>query len=66
MNAVEQIKKEFMLAGYTLEESEQLTNIAIQYDDPMKPVSASEATETLMQAMQRFGCDTKDVERNLI
>jgi len=66
MNTVEQIKKEFMLAGYTPEESEKLTNIAIQYDDPMKPVSVSEATEMLMQAMQPFECGTKDVDRRLL
>jgi len=65
MNAVEQIKKEFMLAEYTPEESEQLANIAIQYDDPMKPVSVSEATEMLMQAMKPFKCGTKDVEKRL-
>ena len=47
-----------MLAGYTLEESEQLANIAVQYDDQMKPVSVSEATEMLMQAMQPFECGT--------
>ena len=66
MNTVEQIKKEFMLAGYTIEESEQLANIAIQYDDPMKPVSVSEATEMLLQAMQPLGCGTKDAERRLM
>ena len=63
MNTVEQIKKEFMLAGYTLEESEQLANIAIQYDDPMKPVSVTEATKMLMKAMQQFESYTKDVKQ---
>ena len=66
MSTVKQIKKEFMLAGYTPEEAEQLANIAIQYDDPITPVSVSEATEMLIQAMQPFKCGTKDVEKRLI
>jgi len=63
MNTIEQIKQEFILAGYTPEESEQLANIAFQYYDPMQPISVTEASEALLRASRHFEYDIKDVEQ---
>ena len=52
-----------LMAGYTPEESDELAEIAIQYDDPRQPVSVAEASEMLIKAAQHFEYDIDDVER---
>ena len=42
---------------------DELAEIAIQYDDPMQPVSVAEASEMLIKAAQHFEYDIDDVER---